>query len=379
MLQAQQGWEVRQLIEVLTRDLIPFAETLSREKLILPNECGKAALGPYPPDRAADEASGKELPESIVAYQGHRHIEWVFGFVGEAELAVEDRRYLLARGDLAILPSFVPHLERIHETHTPYQAIWFCLYNQLIRIHASSYRQADRFEKISGATILNCADICKLFQEGTEEAHGRPLAWLSLIRARATEALVRIARHIDQHGLHAANQSLFSMIELAKTHIETHYAEDLSLKKISQLVYLSPNYFSSLFSQAMGKTVIEYIQEVRLNAACRLLRESSIPVKEVGGWWASTPRRTSAAVSSATPGPRQATTGSASAAGSPWTGTGYSLATRTIGRLPMGGGGFWTGCCRGGWDCGGTPGRPANCSRRRWISCCSCVTVAFRD
>lgn len=285
MPKLQQTWEVQPLLKVLLEELLPFAAVLTPKQLILPAEAGKAAIGPYPlpPKHAPERASGKSRQHAIASYEGHRHIEWAFGCAGTAEMALDGRLYLIQRGDLAIIPSDVLHLERIHDAETPYQLIWFCIYNQLIRIHAGTYGPDHRFATTSGATVLNCAGICRLFHEGTEEALKRPLAWQHQLHARVREALVQIARHIEKHGLHASHQHLFSMLELAKTHIESHYAEPLTLKGIAQLVYLSPNYFSSLFSQATGKTVIEYIQEVRMNEGCRLLGSSSIPVSEVSG------------------------------------------------------------------------------------------------
>ncbi|MBE7465399.1 MAG: helix-turn-helix transcriptional regulator [Planctomycetes bacterium] len=281
-LKIQKHWEVQQLLDVLTEQLLPLLEHSSAENWIVPGTGGgKQAIGPYPA-RPSDGPPGEELPGKIADYQSHRTIEWVFGYAGLGELALDGRRYLVQRGDVAIIAPNAAHQERIHMAGRPYQMIWFGLYNQVIKIHASSYNLHGAFERISGATIFNCADICRLLQEATEEAQVRPRAWRSMLRAHAAEALIRIARHIEKHGLFAAHQDLLGMVDLVKSHIEQHYAEALTLKRIAQLVYLSPNYFSSLYSEATGQPVIEYIQEVRLKHACRLLKESGIPVKEVG-------------------------------------------------------------------------------------------------
>jgi AraC-like DNA-binding protein len=271
--QTHQSWSVRQLLKVLIENALPSAEKLSEKSLVLPAQAGKPALRPF--------RSTGPLSEDIESYRGHRHIEWVYGLSGQAELALSGHSYLVSQGDWVIIPSNAPHLERIHAPGVPYCLVWFGIYNHMVAIHAGAYSQ-NRFELIEGASIFNCAAIGRLFHEGTEEALQKRLAWRHQLRARAGEALVQIARHIEQHGLSASKQEFLNKIEQTKSYIQAHHAEALTLQRIAQLVYLSPNYFSSLFSHATGTTVIEYIQEIRLSEARRLLDETALPVKKVG-------------------------------------------------------------------------------------------------
>ena len=44
---------------------------------------------------------------------------------------------------------------------------------------------------------------------------------------------------------------------------------------------LSPNYFSTIFSQEMGQTFIEYLTYVRMKKAKELLRSSTMKTSEI--------------------------------------------------------------------------------------------------
>ncbi len=63
----------------------------------------------------------------------------------------------------------------------------------------------------------------------------------------------------------------------AKEYIEKNYAsQDTSLKLVADEIHLSPNHFSTIFSQECGITFIEYLTNKRIEAAKKLLRETDM-------------------------------------------------------------------------------------------------------
>lgn len=73
----------------------------------------------------------------------------------------------------------------------------------------------------------------------------------------------------------------------ALDYIDTHYDQEiLSLSLVAEQTGMSPNYLSSIFSQNMQKTFIEYVTEKRIEKAKKLLRytdkSSGEIAKEVG-------------------------------------------------------------------------------------------------
>ena len=68
---------------------------------------------------------------------------------------------------------------------------------------------------------------------------------------------------------------------------ENYYRSDLSIREIAELTRFSPNYIQQVFRAGWNCTPIEYLNEVRLNAARQLLRQHRWQVKEVAamcGW-----------------------------------------------------------------------------------------------
>ena len=71
------------------------------------------------------------------------------------------------------------------------------------------------------------------------------------------------------------------IVSKAQLFIRTNYNTDIRLEDVARAVYLSPNYFSSLFKRVSGCTFRSYLVEKRIEAAKTFLWESSLPIKEI--------------------------------------------------------------------------------------------------
>lgn len=73
-----------------------------------------------------------------------------------------------------------------------------------------------------------------------------------------------------------------SLLQEARAFIEQHYEDEaVSLNTVAASVNLSPNHFSSIFSQEMGQTFIEFLTQVRMDRAKELLRSTSMKTAEI--------------------------------------------------------------------------------------------------
>lgn len=73
-----------------------------------------------------------------------------------------------------------------------------------------------------------------------------------------------------------------SLMDVAVDYIQQNFSdESISLNKVAASVNLSPNHFSSIFSQEMGKTFVEYLTSVRMEKAKELLCTTSMKSSEI--------------------------------------------------------------------------------------------------
>lgn len=64
-------------------------------------------------------------------------------------------------------------------------------------------------------------------------------------------------------------------------YIHINYAQPISLQTLSEICFMSPNYFCHYFKQEIGKTPIAFINECRIEKACELLSQSNLPVSQI--------------------------------------------------------------------------------------------------
>lgn len=70
-------------------------------------------------------------------------------------------------------------------------------------------------------------------------------------------------------------------IDKILAYIEKNYKEDLKLEDLASEFSFNYHYLSAYFSQQMQEGFSDYLNRVRINQACRLLQESSLPISQI--------------------------------------------------------------------------------------------------
>lgn len=71
-------------------------------------------------------------------------------------------------------------------------------------------------------------------------------------------------------------------IELAKKYISENYKENITLNDVAEQVELNASYFSNLFKTEVGTNFSDYLLDVRMQVARKLLRDPTTKVYEIG-------------------------------------------------------------------------------------------------
>ena len=124
--------------------------------------------------------------------------------------------------------------------------------------------------------------IFKLKKENIELSH-----FINYLRT--VESIDKIKNLTKEYFVDLSNQSEMqsdlsrkSTILWARTYIEEHCCEDLTLEKVASIVYLAPTYFSKLFKSITGQNYIDFLIGCRMNLAKKLLITTNLKVSEIG-------------------------------------------------------------------------------------------------
>lgn len=101
-----------------------------------------------------------------------------------------------------------------------------------------------------------------------------------------TDQTVSYLKHVLETAIglrDAVSQKKYAqLLEDAKEYIRQNFQNaEISLNTVAASVNLSPNHFSTIFSQEMGQTFVEYLTFVRMEKAKELLRNSTMKTSDI--------------------------------------------------------------------------------------------------
>lgn len=65
------------------------------------------------------------------------------------------------------------------------------------------------------------------------------------------------------------------------TYIAEHYKEKIYIETMSEMITVSPDYFTKMFKDSIGRTPIDYINGLRINRAMQMLATTDISVNDI--------------------------------------------------------------------------------------------------
>ncbi|MFP4376635.1 MAG: helix-turn-helix domain-containing protein [Spirochaetales bacterium] len=95
--------------------------------------------------------------------------------------------------------------------------------------------------------------------------------------------LVALARRLVAGRIDGADsgRSFSPLVQRAVEMVRQDPAGKVSLEWMAERLSVSPGHLSRMFSGETGKTFVEFLSESRVDHACRLIRETSLTIKEV--------------------------------------------------------------------------------------------------
>lgn len=80
-------------------------------------------------------------------------------------------------------------------------------------------------------------------------------------------SLIRQDRNLEASGKKYYSRTIEDIIQ----YILEHYSEEIMIEFLANHVYLSPNYLCNLFKKETGKTINQFVTEIRINKAGEML------------------------------------------------------------------------------------------------------------
>jgi len=137
------------------------------------------------------------------------------------------------------------------------------------------------FDRSTGAVVF---DVTADVADQIRSLSGLPPTerTLSLLRLLTGLAADERARPISVEGtLGELSQPARRRADAVCAFLQDAYTGPVSLAEVAAVAHMSPPALSRFFRHTIGRTVTDYVTELRVAAACQLLRDSDLPVATI--------------------------------------------------------------------------------------------------
>lgn len=244
-----------------------------------------------------DSFSCKNVCESEFSFSGlytHEILEISMVTEGSGVHRILNQTIPCKVGDLYIIAPDVPHgyfLSEAQETLTIRRMLfdpkdWFL--SEISTLGNPRYCYGVFNDNpVTAYAMLNTEtqkEINFLFDSIVGEIRDQKTEWLDSVGAYMVQFLIKIGRYINGAIKKIPNAPTKEWnIILSALHMMMERFDDptLTLETISDSLYISKSHLSRLFKHLTGEAFSEYLRNIRIDGACRLLRESNLTVEEI--------------------------------------------------------------------------------------------------
>ncbi|MDF2668326.1 MAG: AraC family transcriptional regulator [Paenibacillus sp.] len=103
----------------------------------------------------------------------------------------------------------------------------------------------------------------------------------SLEKFRSQAAFHEIVYNVLHQAAAASDQGLYKALEETKQYLDMHYHESLSLERLAQRIGVSARHFRRAFKQAYSISASDYLTDLRISQAKRLLSTTKHPIGDI--------------------------------------------------------------------------------------------------
>lgn len=245
------------------------------------------------PLRTAVKVKWRKMPHFTYPWHFHSAYEILYVIEGTGTSFVADNIEQFASGDLAMLGSNLPHFWRSDEKyHLPdskeeinYIVIQFPgnLFREPIFEYPEFHVIQKLFERSSRGIRFLPAFSEKMGKQVLKVAQSsgfeRVILLLKLLHELAKTEKYRL---LAGELYHQQNHD-FTDDRLTKVlhFLATSYQQKIELEQVAEIAHLHPSAFCRFFKEKTGKSFSEYVTDLRISYACRLILDNRLSVSQI--------------------------------------------------------------------------------------------------
>ncbi len=237
--------------------------------------------GRQKPSPAAVDASlcEKIHTESSSTVYLHPRPELCICAEGRLAVRMADNVYEVKKGETSITPPYVENEELIIKG-SEYTALWIQADEHTAYMHISGFASDRGFYTREAVILEPDYRYGLIMQEILEELNSDHEEKDNLIKAYLLQLFILSMRAEKRQKLtkDEASSRKDAVVWKVKHFLDEHMSEGIRLEDVAKAVYISGNHLNALFKSVTGKTVMQYLEELRIREAKLLLTHSALTI-----------------------------------------------------------------------------------------------------
>lgn len=219
-------------------------------------------------------------------YGPHKHLRIEINYVkkGNCILHLDDESVTFREGEIMIITSGISHLFETGSEGTTLMQLEFLPevfshFNFKAEGETATFMSVTLFsEENRLIKIVNNVRIMRVVQRIVNELELKSQYYQYLVVMYYAELLILIYRYMDESYLPiCTNDSLKKAI----AYIRLNYQSEITMNDVAEYAGISERYLRRLFSQYLYLSPLDYLNQMRINRAIELLRNTEMSVKEI--------------------------------------------------------------------------------------------------
>ena len=123
----------------------------------------------------------------------------------------------------------------------------------------------------------------RFMQESYDEYSDKDICYKLPIRANIYHMMTALLRYYCGSKDELDRMIYHNVLRLRPviSYIDEHYTEKIYIEELSDMINVSPDYFTKMFKESIGKTPIDYINAMKVNTAMDLLCTTEMSMTEI--------------------------------------------------------------------------------------------------
>lgn len=210
---------------------------------------------------------------------------------GKGTVVINNESRIYSEGTVAIIPRNIPHniVDELGE-----KSFWEYIYINPAVFLKTQYglekRDIERYVgKIESRPVVRQIDEINLFSRELDclmdQIRTQDYGYRNCVKGLLYTLLMEIIKiaHEGQDQIQPMQNTRYGKaekIKLAFEFIEEHYCENITASDIAEAAYISGSYLSRIFAENYNMSPMQYVNFVRIDAACKLLSKKDLNISE---------------------------------------------------------------------------------------------------